>query len=70
MMCRCDAVAPVGATDEGDFPILKFPLIGYTAGAEDVYAAIVPGTSIQERVAQWPPRLLGDKGKPHILTVY
>ena len=45
---------PVVATDEGDFPILKFPLIGYIAGAKDVYAAIVPGTSMQVRVAQWP----------------
>lgn len=57
-------------TDDGDLPILKFPLIGYATGVEGIYAAITPGTSIQVRVAQWPPRLLGDQGKPHILTVY
>ena len=58
------------ATRQGAFPILKFPLIGYTSGVEDVYAAITPGETVQVRIAQWPPRLLGDNGKLHILTVY
>jgi hypothetical protein len=57
-------------TSQGDLPILKFPLIGYTTGVEDIYAAIVPGNSIKVRIAQWPPEILGDRGKPHILAVY
>lgn len=57
-------------THEGDLPILSFPLIGYTYGTDEVYSAVVPGSSIQVRVAQWPPRLLGNGGRPHILAVY
>ena len=57
-------------THEGDLPILNFPLIGYTFGSDEVYSAVVPGSSIEVRIAQWPPRILGNGGKPHILTVY
>lgn len=57
-------------TNEGDLPILKFPVLGYTSGVEDVYAGLVPGTSVKVRVAKWPPEILGDRGKSHILAVY
>ena len=57
-------------TTHGDLPILKFPVIGYSSGVEDVYTGITPGHSLTVRVAQWPPRLIGDKGRKHILAVY
>ena len=57
-------------TDGGDLPILNFPLIGYTMGAEEVYGAITPGNAVQVRIGQWPPRLLGENGKLYIFTVY
>ena len=58
-------------TPAGDLPILKFPLIGYLWGAEDVYAAIETGATIDVRLGPWPPRLItGDAGPMRIMEVY
>lgn len=57
-------------TDEGDLPILKFPVIGYTSGADTAYANVSAGSSIKVRVSHWPPRFLGQHGRNHILAVY
>lgn len=58
-------------TSVGDLPILQFPLIGYLWGAEDVYAAIETGETIDVRLGPWPPRLMsGDAGPMRIMEVY
>ena len=57
-------------TDEGDLPILKFPVLGYASGADAVYAGISTGSSIEVRISHWPPRFLGQHGRNHILAIY
>ncbi|MFM1813669.1 MAG: hypothetical protein RLZ98_364 [Pseudomonadota bacterium] len=57
-------------TDKGNLPILKFPVIGYTFGADEIYDSISPGQSLQVRVGQWPPQFMSSHAKPHILAVY
>ena len=57
-------------TDQGAFPILTFPIIGYMVGAEDAYAGIMPGQKIEVRLGQWPPELLGSNGRPHIMSIF
>ncbi|MGH1481854.1 MAG: hypothetical protein ACRBM6_24500 [Geminicoccales bacterium] len=58
-------------TSAGDLPILEFPLIGYLSGAEKLYASILPGDSIDVRIAPWPPRMFnGASGPLNIMEVY
>ena len=57
-------------TDQGRMPILKFPIIGYVFGAENVYGSIRPGTSIWVRVGKWPPSVISGSARPHIMAVY
>ena len=57
-------------TEQGAFPILTFPIIGYSLGAEDVYAGISSGDQIEVRVGQWPPGILGNSGRTHIMAVF
>ena len=57
-------------TDQGRMPILKFPIIGYAFGAEDVYDSIKAGSSIQVRVGKWPPSVISNNAKPHVMAVY
>ncbi len=58
-------------TSAGDLPILEFPLIGYLWGAEDIYAAIETGETIDVRLGPWPPRLMtGGTGPMRIMEVY
>lgn len=58
-------------TSAGDLPILKFPLIGYLWGAEDIYTAIETGERIEVRLGSWPPRLInGGTGTLKIMKVY
>ena len=56
-------------TDQGDFPILTFPLIGYSVGAEDVYRNIRTGATIEVRVGKWPPEILGADGRWYIMAL-
>jgi len=58
-------------TSAGDLPILEFPLIGYLWGAEDIYATIETGETIDVRLGPWPPRLMtGAPGPMRIMEVY
>ena len=58
-------------TSEGQLPILKFPVIGYSSGADDVYSAIAPGQSLTVRVGPWPPPLIDtNNSRQHIMAVY
>lgn len=57
-------------TDQGALPILAFPIIGYSFGAEDVYAEISPGDRLEVRLGQWPPGILGNQGRTYIMTVF
>jgi hypothetical protein len=57
-------------TEQGALPILTFPIIGYSLGAEDVYAGISAGDQLEVRVGQWPPGMLGNSGRTYIMTVF
>ena len=57
-------------TDQGNMPILKFPIIGYFYGLDDLYEEIAPGQSIKVRVGKWPPQIVRDDSRHHILTIY
>ena len=57
-------------TDQGRMPILKFPVIGYVFGVDDVYGGIRSGSSIRVRVGKWPPSLISGNARPHIMMVY
>lgn len=57
-------------TDKGEMAILKFPVIGYAFGAEEVFEGISPGQSLRVRVGQWPPDIISSHAKPHIMAVY
>lgn len=57
-------------SDQGAFPLLQVPIIGYALAAEDTYAAISPGDQIEVRVGKWPPEILGNHSRSHIMTVY
>lgn len=57
-------------TDQGAFPILTFPIIGYVFSAGDAYADVMPGQRIAVRLGQWPPELLGSNGRPHIMSIF
>ena len=58
-------------TSAGDLPILKFPVIGYLWGADDIYAAVETGEQIEVRLGPWPPRLIsGGTGPLKIMEVY
>ena len=57
-------------TDKGDLPILKFPIIGYSFGAEEVYESISTGQSLRVRVGQWPPEIISAHARPYIMAVY
>ena len=57
-------------TDAGNLRILKFPVIGYAYGADDVYAGIRSGSSLKVRIGQWPPAVISSHAKPHIMAVY
>ena len=57
-------------TDQGRMPILKFPIIGYVFGVEDVYNGIRSGSTIQVRVGNWPPSVMGRGPNPHIMAIY
>ena len=46
-------------TDKGSMPFLKYPIIGYSFGADEVYAGFSPDVSLQVRIGQWPPRIIG-----------
>ncbi|MDH3660978.1 MAG: hypothetical protein OEU92_13300 [Alphaproteobacteria bacterium] len=46
-------------------------MIGYLWGADDVYAAIETGETIDVRLGPWPPRLMtGAAGPMRIMEVY
>ncbi len=51
-------------------PILKFPIIGYSFDAEEVYAGMSPGVSLKIRIGQWPPGIISSYARPHILSIY
>ena len=57
-------------TRQGSLHILKFPLLGYTFGAEDAYKSVVAGTQITARVGIWPPSFISQNAKPHIMAIY
>lgn len=57
-------------TDRGEMALLKFPVIGYSFGAEDVFERISAGQSLRVRVGQWPPDIISSHAKPHIMAVY
>jgi hypothetical protein len=56
-------------TDQGRFPILKFPLIGYTSGVDQVHAGVVKGSTIRVRIGNWPPAFLGGHSRPFIMAI-
>ncbi|MGH1419085.1 MAG: hypothetical protein ACRBCJ_09550 [Hyphomicrobiaceae bacterium] len=57
-------------TDNGDFAILKFPLIGYSVGADTVFDQLAPGQSIKIRVGHWPPDIISKHATPHIMSIF
>ena len=56
-------------TDRGGMPILQFPVIGYTFGADKVYAAIRPGMKLRVRIGKWPPSPISGNARRHIMSV-
>ena len=57
-------------TDQGRMPILKFPIIGYVFGVEELYEGIRSGSTIQVRVGDWPPSVVGREPDPHVMAIY
>ena len=57
-------------TSKGDLQILKFPIIGYSFGVDEVYNRVQPGSRINVRVGAWPPDIISKYAKPHILAIY
>ena len=57
-------------TTEGDMPILKFPIIGYTYTANDAYRSVPSNGQIRARVSLWPPAIVSKYAKPYILSIY
>ncbi len=57
-------------TRKGDLRILKFPIIGYSFGVDEVYGGVQRGSTIDVRVGTWPPAIISKHAKPHILAIY
>ncbi len=57
-------------TDIGPLQILKFPLIGYSYGADEVHANIQVGRPLTVRVGKWPPEIISSHARPHIMAVH
>ncbi len=57
-------------TDSGDLRILKFPVIGYSFGVDEIYNGIQSGSKIQVRVGMWPPAIISNHAKPQIMAIY
>ncbi len=57
-------------TDDGELPILKFPIIGYTLGANEAYKRLPSRGEVTVRVGMWPPAIVARFPKPHILHIY
>ena len=56
-------------TDQGAFPLLQFPVIGYASGIDTVYEDVAPGSTVQGRVGHWPPLVLGGTPRRYILSL-
>jgi hypothetical protein len=57
-------------TENGELPILKFPVIGYSFGANDAYRKLPSFGEVRVRIGYWPPAIVSKHAKPHILQVY
>lgn len=57
-------------TKDGAMPILKFPILGYTFGANDAYTRLPSEGEARVRIGHWPPAIVSKYSKPHILRVY
>jgi hypothetical protein len=55
-------------TNQGSFPILKFPLVGYMGDIEELHQAIKPGDKLDLRIGTWPPPIIGE-GRDYIFDI-
>ncbi len=57
-------------TDQGEFRLLTFPLLGFTFGAEEVYDGIQSGSTITARIGRFPPAIVNSSARPQIMAIY